>query len=428
MKNYTQAQIDSSFKYLLASRVFRSVALSFVTLALPLYLIFVLHQDLISVGLVYFGIMLFTAIVSFSFGVASDSIGYAKTMLIAELLPFAGLLGLFLSTFITSTGTSMLLIVISAMLAGVSGVGGMRGSYSSGQIALIANNWNNNDDRINRMSRIITAASIASIVGGFLLVFQGMLNRALQSSTTELIANTLSYRYFFLLSTMLVLLSIICIYFVKEAKRQKKKHIAIRKASESYTVKVMISQAISGIGMGLALPILPALIAKSFSLSAAISSQYIGYVFGFGYLFIAISSFYVSRIIYRRKLNTLNVAAFSRVSQGIILVLVAVTIALLRSRVLIGMAAVGVLYVIYSAFIGIGAPMRQSINMKGIRANDYGTASAGMSAAIQLPQVSTGVSGVLSEIVAAFASLPVAMGGAFLIVGGIVYWRLLKRK
>ena len=424
----TDVQVNASFKYLLASRVLRSVALSFVTLSLPLYLVFMLHQNLISIGLIYFGIILFTSVTSFLFGVASDSIGYARTILIGEILPLIGLGGLVLSTFTIGTSMSAELIVLSAMLAGVSGVGGMRGSFSSGQMALIANNWKNGKDRVNRMARIITAASIASIIGGFMLVLQGMLTGTLQSGFGALVASTISYRYFFIISTVLIGLSMFCLFFVKEAWRTRKKKVSMKRESISYTLRVMSSQMLAGIGLGLALPILPALVAESFALSASAASQYIGYVFGIGYILIAISSFYVSKAINKQSINILKVATIARLSQGVLLVVMALVIAFLSSSATIGLIALGAVYVIYSSLIGVGAPMRQAINVGGIHANDYGTASAAMGASIQLPQASSGAAGFLTEAISSFISLPLAIGGVFVMASGVVYWKFLKNK
>ena len=397
-----------------------------MTLALPLYLVFVLHENLISVGLVYFAIILFTSVTSFIFGVASDKIGYAKTMLIAEILPFAGLCGLVLSTFAIGNADMALIVVLSAMLSGVSSVGGMRGAFSSGQMALVANNWGEEKERIYKMGRIITIASIASIIGGFLLVLQGILTGVFESGAAEIVASALSYRYFFVFSAALVFVSMVCLYFVREADRIKKNGISIKKESLAYTLRVMSSQILAGIGLGLALPILPAIIAKSFGLSSSIASQYVGYVFGIGYIFIALSSFYVSKEIYKRTMNTLKIATLARVLQGALLVLMALSIVLLASHAFAGLAAIGVIYIIYSLFTGVGAPMRQAINVGGIHADDYGTASAAMGISIQLPQASSGASGFLSEMISSFVSFPLAIGGLFIMASGVVYWKVLK--
>ena len=177
---YTVKEINDSFKYLLASRTIRSIAISFTTSALPLYLVFVLNQDLIGVSATYFVIILFVSLTSFIFGMLGDRIGYGNTMIIAEVLPLLGLTGLTISTFVTDNASLMLtIVVISAMLAGISTAGGMRGAFSAGQQALVANNWKDQNDRVHRLSRIFTMAAIGSILGSLLLALQGTLTNVL---------------------------------------------------------------------------------------------------------------------------------------------------------------------------------------------------------------------------------------------------------
>ena len=431
---YTAEQINGSFKYLLASRGFRSIAISFTTSALPLYLVFVLGQGLIGVGAAYFAIILFVALTSFFFGVMSDRVGYVRTMIISEILPFAGLVGLTISTFLTGNATlALTVVIISAMLAGISTVGGMRGAFSSGQQALIANNWKEPKDRANRFGKIITIASVASIIGSLLLAFQGILTGALQGhAVTELLASTLSFRYMFAIGAVLLFLSILSLSMVKEiAKTEKKHHIFIKKESSPHMYKVMAAQIFAGIGLGLALPILPAIIAKAYALDSATASQLIGYVFGIGYVLIALASSYMSRLVYRKEVPSLKIASSARIMQGIIMALIAVVISLgpgIPYGAGFGMAMFGLLYSAYALLIGIGVPLRSMINIGSIHQQDYGSASAAMGIAMQIPQTSVSLSGFLSEAISSFIALPLALGGLFISISGFVYWKLLNKE
>ena len=426
----TRKAIDGSFKYLLISRALRSIALSFTTSALPLYLVFVLNLNLIGVGTTYFMIILFVAFTSFFFGILSDRIGYGKTMIIAEILPFLGFAGLVMSTFIIGNkSTDLTVVIISSMLAGISTVGGMRGAFSAGQQALIANNWKDHKDRINRVGRILTIAAIGSIIGSLLLAFQGILTGFLTvPSTSELAASALAFRYLFFVCVIMITLSMLCLFFVKEVRMVKKRALFIKKESSPHLLRVISANLFSSVGIGLALPILPALIAKSYSLHAAIASQFIGYTFGLGYVIIAISSFYMSRLIYEREMHTLKVASAVRVMQGIALVLIAIIISVGGAPygVGIGLLVLGLLYSLYSMFIGLGVPLRSAINISGIRGGDYGTASAVMGMSMQIPQTSVGLSGFISELLPSFMASPIALGGVFVSIGGIVYWKLLS--
>ena len=433
MGEYTTKQINDSFKYLLASRALRSIAISFTTSALPLYLVFVLNQGLIGVGTAYFAIILFVAVTSFIFGMMGDRIGYGKTMIIAEVLPFLGLAGLSLSTFVANNaGLSLTLVIASAMLAGISTVGGMRGAFSAGQQALIANNWKDPKDRVYRLGRIFTVAAIGSILGSLLLAFEGILTNTLHTpSSTELYAATMAFRYLFAICALLMLVSMSSLFFLKEApKKERKQSLFIKRESSPHMFRVMASQIFAGVGVGLALPILPAIVAKAYVLNAASASQFIGYMFGASYIIIALSSFYTSKLIYEKKVHTLRVSSLVRSMQGIVMVFIAIVISMgmaMPYGTAFGLLILGILYSIYAMFIGVGAPLRSAINIGGIRSQDYGTASAVMGMSMQIPQTSVGLSGFLSEVLPSFLGFPIAIGGIFMSVSGVIYWKLLNR-
>ncbi len=430
---YTAKEINESFRYLLASRALRSIAIAFTTSALPLYLIFVLNQDLIGVGAAYFVVILFVSFTSFIFGMLGDRIGYGNTMIIAEVLPLLGLSGLTISTFIaTGTGLRLTVVVISAMLVGISTAGGMRGAFSAGQQALIANNWKDHNDRVHRLGRIFTIAAIGSVMGSLFLALQGMLTNALrQYGFTGLQAITLAFRYMFAICVLFVFLSMLSLFFLKElAKPERKQSLFIKKESSPHMFRVMASQIFAGVGVGLAIPILPAMVAKSYALDAAAASQFIGYMFGAGYVIIAIASFYMSQSVYKKRVNTLKAASLVRAMQGIAIIMIAFVISIgpgIPYGTGFGLLLLGLLYSVYAMFIGVGAPLRSAINISGIDNQDYGTASAIMGMSIQIPQASVGLSGFLSEALPSFLALPMAIGGIFISVSGIIYWKLLSK-
>ena len=235
----------------------------------------------------------------------------------------------------------------------------------------------------------------------------------------------------FAICMLLMFLSMLSLFFIKEtAKTEKKQALFIKKESSPHIFKVMASQIFAGIGVGLAIPILPAIVAKSYALDASTASQFIGYMFGASYIIIAMASFYMSRLIYRKKVNTLKVASIVRAMQGVAMVLIAFVISIgiaIPYGAEFGLLLLSMLYSVYAMFIGIGAPLRSAINIGGVNNQDYGTASAVMGMSIQLPQASVGLSGFLSEALPSFLSLPIAIGGIFMSVSGVIYWKLLNR-
>ncbi len=434
MLSDTSKGINDSFKYLLASRTMRSVAISFTTSALPLYLLYVLGQSLVEVGATYFLIIIFTAFTYFLFGMLGDRVGYKNTMIIAEILPLAGLTGLAISTFFTSNPSFMLLIVlISAILAGINTVGGMRGGFSAGQQAFIANNWRKEDERVQKLAKVFTVAAVGSIVGSLLLAFQGIITVMLRPYVAaELQAFVITFRYMFVVAAALLLFSMTSLFFLKEApKKEKKKTLLIKRESSPQVFRVVASQIVTGFGLGLAIPILPAMIAKAYALDATVASQFIGYMFGVSYILIAITSFYMSKGVYKRNMNTVKLAGVVRAAQGILIILIALVISAgthFPYGTYFGLLVIGIFYSGYALFVGVGAPLRSAINMGGINSQDYGTASAIIGVAGELPQASVGIAGLLSEAFPQFLGFPMLVGGALVSVGGAVYSRLLKKK
>ena len=88
---------DLGFKFLIYSRISRSMAIIYMTLASTLYLSLI-NISLPNIGLIYLGIMVFSSVLSLSLGVMGDRIGFRKALMISELPPILGLLILWLTT------------------------------------------------------------------------------------------------------------------------------------------------------------------------------------------------------------------------------------------------------------------------------------------------------------------------------------------
>lgn len=81
--------MEDTFKFLLISRISRSISLVYVSLSIPLYLS-LLGLTPITIGLVVFGVVGFYSLLSFSLGLLGDRIGYKKTLIIGDILPAIG--------------------------------------------------------------------------------------------------------------------------------------------------------------------------------------------------------------------------------------------------------------------------------------------------------------------------------------------------
>ncbi len=74
---------------------------------------------------------------------------------------------------------------------------------------------------------------------------------------------------------------------------------------------------------------------------------------------------------------------------------------------------------------GVGMPNRTAVNVRGVSEEDFGTASSLQGVATRLSQMSSGLSGYLLE--ESFA-LPLEVGGVAQMIGGVIYFALLKER
>ncbi|MDP8024135.1 MAG: MFS transporter [Nitrososphaeria archaeon] len=387
--------IENSFKFLLASRTLRSIALILVNLSLSLYLK-ALGYGLIFIGIVYFFIVLFNVLIAFIFGTLGDRIGYARTLLIAEFLPMIALLGLTLSE-------NIYVIIVSAMLGGITGTpGGMRGAFSPGMTSYIASNWPEERERVEKLSKIYATASLAAIGGSLLLVTHGYLSMHFGAVN--------SFRILFGVSFFLTLGSIVSLSFLKERKRPKKTTMLMKKESFSYSLRVVIPNIINGTGIGIAFPLLP----LWFELMYRISASYVGVVFTIAYAFTAGGSYLSGVFLNKKKIRAITVSSTARILQGLMLIAIAFTPFLLISVML---------YSIRSFIAGIGTPMRSAISVRGISGEDYGTASAIQGIFTRSSQLTSGLSGYLMN---EGLGLPLLAGGFLQVAGAFVFYGLIR--
>lgn len=377
------------FGWLLASRVLRSVGIIFVTLSSSLYL-FLLGLSPSEIGLIFLGITGYVAAYSFGMGMLGDRMGYRKTLILGEVIAGAGVLTLGLAR-------SVELIVPALVVSGLGGTaGGARGAFSPGLTALVASNWIDERERVEKMG-VLTSASAFSGVGGSILL---TIHDLLPFSPVQ------DYRVLFLLAAALILASACTLVPVREVRRPKKTSRVMKSSSLRYISRVIVTNSITGAGLGLAIPLLP----LWYQLTYHASSMEIGLVFTASNLATAAGSFVASRI----RVNALGAASVTRALNGAFLVAMALS-------PFFPMAAS--LYVVRGFNAGIGMPNRTAVNVRGISSEDFGAASSLQGVATRLSQMSSGVGGYLMEDSVA---LPLLLGGALQGVGGVLYYLLLK--
>lgn len=386
-------KIESGFKFLILSRTFRSVAIIYVTLSLPLYLLS-LNVRILVVGILFFAMISVSVVISLFAGMLGDRIGYKYSLIIADI-------PLIIATFLLFTFHSVEAIEIATIVGGIGGApGGLRGVFVPGMLAMIARNWPETPSRVHKMGMLMSVGSFASIGGSVLLYAGGFLLPG--------VSIAVEYRTFYVLTFVLAILSAIFVYLTPERKGERKKRVLMRRSSGRYTGKVVATNLIQGSGLGLGIVLLPAWL----YLRYGVSSSTIGLIFTVSYATTAVGSL-VSSLLPTRD-NPIVSGSVSRLLQGVMLALLAfMPTALLAT-------------VVYSArqfFGGYGAPIRSAINVRGIRNEDFGTASSIQGLGMRAGQSTSVLSGYLMEI-----SLPVPelLGGIMQCISGYVYYKLLR--
>ncbi len=394
-----QKDIDRRFFFLLLSRAARSCALIYANLSIPLYLL-AIHYDIVTIGIIYIFVAIATTAVSLVIGFLGDRIGFRKAMILGEIP------ALFLTAALTST-TNHELIIAGIIASGSAGAaGGLRGAFSPGINAFIATNWPDTGERVRRMALITAVASAFSIAGSLMLFAYDFISGTYGTINT--------FRLLYGISFGLILTSFISLFLLKERPVTKKTNRVMNKESGKYVLKVLVSNAINGSGLGLSIVLLPAW----FELRYGIDASQVGLVFLFSYVGTAAGSFLMSRtglLKMRNRSRTLFTASVTRIIQGALMAVVAFSPFL--------PLAVAV-YAGRSFVAGVGAPNRTTVNVSGISSGDFGVGTSIQGISSRVSQSFSGLSGYLMDV---SLPLPLLTGGILQSISGVVYYKLLKR-
>lgn len=381
------------FRFLVYSRALRSIAIIYMTLSFSLYLR-ALKVPIIYIGIVAGATMLFALFLTMALGVFGDRHGYKNELIIGEIVATAG-------AFLIALSPNTPLIMAGMIIAGISsGAGGMRGSFSPGSSAFIASMYRDESDRVRKFSSLTRVAALFSILGSVMFSSVTLLSKYI----TQLEA----YRYLFLASSVLLAFSVLCLLVLNEAPRARKTTRIMKRSSMLYILRVIVGNSLGGVGVGLAIPLLP----LWFALVYHATPLQIGVIFAISYITTAIGASYSSRI--SKCIGVLNTASLTRSLNGVLLVAMAFSPLL---------PIAGIIYIARAFVAGSGNPTRSTITVKGIHEEDYGTATSVQGIATRASQLSSAASGYLMDYA---LPAPLLIGGVFQFASGIVYKRLLK--
>ncbi len=402
---------DFGFKFLLYSRIFRSVALIFMTLAAPIYLNSI-HISITSIGIIYAGVMVFSAVLSISLGTFGDRHGYRKALILGEIPPLVGSMLLFATP-------NTAIVTLGVIIAGIGGIaGGMRGTFSPGMTALIARNYPDNNIRVRKFSVLVMAASVASIIGALVLVSQSYIQ--------PYVGTVAAFRVLFGVAAVFIMVSLISLIFLEEAPTPVKSTKVMKGVSFRYMSKIVVLNAISGSALGISLPLLPLLFAIAFKLTEQTTALYIGIIYIPAYLATLLGS-YLSRR-YVKGTMMIRIASLTRFLNGAFLILLGVVFAMQYYGIMVFLPLLFLASLLYScrSFIsGFGSSSISTVSINGLDREDYGTATSVQNLALNFAQTSSGLSGYLIE---AALPLPLFVGGLIQMFGGLLYPILLKNK
>lgn len=392
-------KLESRFNFLLVSRAARSVGIVYVTLSLPLYLLF-LGIRVSIIGTLFLFMVVFSVGLSLLSGMLGDRIGYKYSLLIGDA-------PMVVATFILFYFHGILPIEIATVVGGIGGApGGLRGVFAPGLNALVARNWPDSESRVRKMGRLMGVGSAFAFVGALMLYSHGYL--------VSLFGTAEAFRLLYLISLFLGIVSFVSIILVKERKvkvtRKKGVQGIIDRKSGKYTLRVIGSNLVNGSGIGFSIALLPAWI----ELRYGVTPSTVGLMFTFSYIATALGSFLAARVIGRTR-SPVWTASLSRILQGALIIGLAFSPSLLL---------VAGIYALRSSIAGFGAPIRTAINVRGISEGNFGFASSAQGMAVRGSQGTSAISGYLMEY---SLPIPMAIGGVLQLAGGFVYYRLMKK-
>lgn len=368
-------------KLLLASRILRSFAMSFIFLMIPLYLKHI-GYTVTQISLMYVPFIASAIFLPIVLGNIGDRFGYVKTLIITDSLMIASL-------FLLSLSGNVLLIIIAGLIGGYNiSNGSLRGAFSPGQTALIANLYGRGS-RIKVLGYITMAAGFAGVFGPALL----LISRISPDIYVPLLR----------VGMIVMLISIVPLLFIRENKHQPKRSKIFSLKTFRFLWRILIINSINGFAVGVFMPLLPLWLLLRYNLS--ISSISIAFIVI--NVLAALGAVFSSRIAGRA--GTVKTAGFTRILSGLLLLAAAFS-PLIWLFVL--------LYSVRSLINGFGAPTRGIIVVNNVKNSDMGTASGVAGSATRISSLSTSVSGYLmdTDIIS-----PLVIGGILQASSGLLY-------
>ena len=351
------------------------------------------------IGISFLLMTLFSAFLVFLWGPVGDKFGYKKVLMTVEAL-FS------ISAILLALGASdnLPLIVFAAVIGGYGGMGGggLRGSFGPGMTALVGYLWKNPAERLKKLGTVTFVAGLAGVAGyGFLSAVD---------SISRSVGMIEAYRLLYFVTFFTGIAGLSLLSLIKEEHHAPRMAKIITKKSGQFVSRIVASNFVNGLGLGMAIPLLP----LWFLLAFHYSPTEISIIYILATLTGSVSSYYAQEV--SARLGAVRTASMARTLNGIFLISMAFSP--------LGLVAASI-YVIRAIGGGIGAPVRQAVTLGGVRENELGTASSLTGLSVRTSYMSSGAGGYLLTI---SEGLPLEIGGALQICGGALFYRLLHNQ
>ncbi|BDC18499.1 MFS transporter [Acidianus sp. HS-5] len=291
--------MEVNIKYILLSRIFRSLPLGYMSFLVPLYL----HK--IGIPTFLIGIYFLIATISMAVlliiaGFLGDAYGKRNILLLLSAL-FS--LNLFIFAFVKIPLIVFLTSVLGVGTASGGGIGGGAGGgpFNPLQTALIADH-SMQEERTKLYSLNFAVATISAFVGGLI------------SDLVTTIYPSISYSFLFTLGFIISIFSILFVYLIQKDKGTGK--LSAPKASFSSISKISIAGSLGSIGLGMVMPLIP----LWFKLDFNASESEISYLYSVSYGLVGISFLFADKI--EKLLGRVKSISMLRGLSSILLILI----------------------------------------------------------------------------------------------------------
>lgn len=385
---------ERTFGALALARGLRSMGINFSTIALPLYME-ALGFSAVAIGLSFVLMTLAGTALLFLWGILGDRYGYKKVLLAVELLFGASCLML-------ASSSSLAVIIVAATLGGYGGQGGggLRGSFGPGLSAFIGSVWKDPYERTRRIGVITFIGGLAGLVGYGVLAWVG--------ASAHLVGDVRAYRDAYLLVFGVTVASITALLATREGTHPPRTARILTSGGQKFIGKVVASNVLNGLGLGLAVPLLPLWLSLKFGFDA----ETIALIFGGSTVCSSVASYFSHAV--ASRLGNVATASATRAINGAMLVAMAVAPW--------GLLA-GALYVVRGFSGGLGTPARASVTLGGVAGSELGAATSIAGVSMRVSLMSSGLAGYLLTVA---ENVPLGAGGVIQLAGGFLYYRLLK--